>query len=291
MKIEDLALSFVPNLKPEAVAHLLEVFGDAEAIYAASETELVARAGLRADMAKKLAAGVGLKAAKMEEKYCHNQGISILCSSAAEYPNRLKFTSDYPHIIYIVGEQSLLNSSVLVSLVGEQQDMSSYGRRMVMRIVEQLAELMPEVVIVGMLEGCVDSLAMRYAMNCGLRVVAVATSPLGQLSIDAGRYLADEILNMGGTVVSQEGLYSTVEVNRYGAAERIVAGMCDAVVVVECGMVPEVARCADSYGRLLCAVPGRATDSMSWGANRMISSMMAHMVCSGRDIVELLEES
>ena len=291
MKIEDLALSFVPNLKPEAVAHLLEVFGDAEAIYAASETELVARAGLRADMAKKLAAGVGLKAAKMEEKYCHNQGISILCSSAAEYPNRLKFTSDYPHIIYIVGEQSLLNSSVLVSLVGEQQDMSSYGRRMVMRIVEQLAELMPEVVIVGMLEGCVDSLAMRYAMNCGLRVVAVATSPLGQLSIDAGRYLADEILNMGGTVVSQEGLYSAVEVNRYGAAERIVAGMCDAVVVVECGMVPEVARCADSYGRLLCAVPGRATDSMSWGANRMISSMMAHMVCSGRDIVELLEES
>ena len=291
MKIEDLALSFVPNLEPRTVAHLLEVFGDAEAIYASSEAELISRVGLRVDIAKKLAAGVGLEAAKREERHSQQQGVSILCSSDVEYPQRLKFTSDYPHIIYIVGEQSLLDSSVVVSLVGEPQSMSSYGQRMVMRLIEQMAELMPEVVIVGMLEGRVDSLAMRYAMDCGLRVVAVATSPLGQLSIDAGRYLADEILSMGGAVVSQEGLYSAEEANRYGAAERIVAGLCDAVVVVECGMVPEVARCADSYGRLLCAVPGRATDSMSWGANRMTSSMMAHMVCSGRDIVELLEES
>ena len=291
MKIEDLALSFVPNLEPRAVAHLLEIFGDAEAIYASSEAELMSRAGLRVDIAKRLAAGVGLEAAKREEKHCYEQGVSILCSSDVEYPKRLKFASDYPHIIYIVGEQSLLDSSVLISLVGEPQSMSSYGERMVMRIIEQMAELMPEAVIVGMLEGCVDSLAMRYALNCGLRVIALATSPLGQLSIEDGRCLADEILGMGGAVVSQAGLYSAEEVNRYGATERLVAGLCDAVVVVECGMVPEVARCADSYGRLLCAVPGRATDSMSWGANRMISSMMAHMVCSGKDIVELLEEN
>ena len=291
MKIEDLALSFVPNLEPRAIAHLLEIFGDAEAIYASSEAELMSRAGLRVDIAKRLAAGIGLEAAKREEKHCYEQGVSILCSSDVEYPKRLKFTSDYPHIIYIVGEQSLLDSSVLISLVGEPQSMSSYGERMVMRIIEQIAELMPEAVIVGMLEGCVDSLAMRYALNCGLRVIALATSPLGQLSIEGGRCLADEILGMGGAVVSQAGLYSAEEVNRYGAAERLVAGLCDAVVVVECGMVPEVARCADSYGRLLCAVPGRATDSMSWGANRMISSMMAHMVCSGKDIVELLEEN
>ena len=52
MKIEDIALTLIPNLTPLAVAHLLEVFGSAEAIYAASEAELISRAGLRADIAK-----------------------------------------------------------------------------------------------------------------------------------------------------------------------------------------------------------------------------------------------
>ena len=54
MKIEDLALSFVRGLTPRAVAYLLEHFGSAEALFAASEAELIQRAELRADIARNI---------------------------------------------------------------------------------------------------------------------------------------------------------------------------------------------------------------------------------------------
>ena len=63
MKIEDIALSLVPNLVPQAAAHLLESFGSAEAIDAATESELISKAALRADIARKIAEGYGLNQA------------------------------------------------------------------------------------------------------------------------------------------------------------------------------------------------------------------------------------
>ncbi|MBQ9137520.1 MAG: DNA-processing protein DprA [Alistipes sp.] len=291
MKIEELALSFVPNLEPRAIVHLLELFGDAGAIYACSEAELVSRAGLRADIARSIASGTGLDAAAKELKHCESEGVTVLCASQEGYPNRLRYTSDYPHIIYMVGDVSLADSPSVISLVGERESMSSYANKMVLRTIEQLADLMPEVVIVGMLEGAVDGLALRYAVNCGMRAIGVATVPLAQMTVESGRHLATEILEAGGAIVSQVGVMSAADRDIYSASERIVAGMCDAMVIVECGQMLDIARCADSYGRTLCAVPGRATDSMSWGANRMIASGLAQMVCTGRDIAEILEQS
>lgn len=190
----------------------------------------------------------------------------------------------------MVGDDALPNSSLLVAITGERGQISAYGNKMVIRLIEQLADIMPEVVIVGMLDSCVDSLAMRYALNCGLRVVAVASAPLSQLSAQAGRHLADEILEAGGAIISELGVMSAVVDDRQSADERLVAALSDGVVVIESGEIPNIARCADSYSRSLMALPGRANDAMSWGTNRMIATSMAQMVCSERDIFKILEE-
>ena len=44
-------------------------------------------------------------------------------------------------------------------------------------------------------------------------------------------------------------------------------------------------RLADGYNRTLMAVPGRATDFASAGANLLIRTQRAQMVCTGEDIV------
>ena len=289
MKIEDIALTLIPNLTPLAVAHLLEVFGSAEAIYAASEAELISRAGLRADIAKKIVAGYGLPQAAREIESCQRAGITVVASCDRAYPERVRFCADYPHIIYMVGDTSLPNSSTLLAIVGERQSVSGYGNKMILKLIEQIAELMPEAVIVGMLESCTDATALRIASTYGLQTIAISSVALSELSCSEYSRLADEILTSGGAIVSEVGSASALREDGYSADERIVAGLSDGVVVVESGDVPNIAKCADSYSRMLFALPGRATDVTSWGTNRMIASSMAHLVCSGRDIVNILD--
>ena len=289
MKIEDIALTLVPNLTNQATAHLLELFGSAEAIYATAESELISRGQLRADIAKNIAAGYGLKQAQREVERCQSSGVAIIASTDKQYPHRLKFCADYPHIIYMVGNAWLPNSSSLLAIVGEKDNISAYGNKMLTKLIEQIAELMPEVVIVGMLDSYTDFAALRIAMIHGLQVIAISSTPLNKLSKSEHLHFAAEVLAAGGAIVSEVGTASALRVNSYSADQRIVAGLCDGVAVVEYGAIPDVAKFADSYGRTLCALPGRATDTMSWGTNRMIASSMAHLVCSGRDIVRLLD--
>ncbi len=289
MKIEDIALTLVPNLTPHAVTHLLEVFGSAEAIYAATETELISRAGLRADIAKNIRLGYGLSQAKQEIETCQRNGVAILASCDNAYPHRLRFCADSPHIIYMVGDVSLPNNSSLIAIVGEKQNISAYGNKMIVKLIEQIAELMPESVIVGMLDSCTDATALRIASVYSLQSIAISSVPLSQLADSESYRLAEEILSAGGTILSEVGKGSPVREDGYSSDERIVAGLSDGVIVVESGTIPTVAKCADSYGRMLFALPGRATDATSWGTNRMIATSMAHLVCSGRDIVNILD--
>ena len=52
MPIKAIALTFVPRLGTRAAVHLLESFGSAEAIYAASVEDLISQAELREDVAR-----------------------------------------------------------------------------------------------------------------------------------------------------------------------------------------------------------------------------------------------
>lgn len=67
MAIDDIALTLVPGLGVKGVVHLLEVFGTAQAIFAASADELSGRAELRPDIARSIAA---LKAIRRPNANC-----------------------------------------------------------------------------------------------------------------------------------------------------------------------------------------------------------------------------
>ena len=288
MKNEDLALSFERGLSPRGVVHLLEQFGSAEAVYLASEAELINRAELRADIARNIVKRATFSAAKREAALCKDRGIEVVASTDSAYPEQLRFMADYPHIIYMVGNSSLLASGKLCALVGERDSISSYGEKMVYRLLEQIADIAPEVVVVGALEGGVDGVALRCAHHFGLRCIGVTDSPLSQIVPQSCERIAAEILDSGGALLSEVGVHSAVVDTEHAAHHRIIAGLCGAVVVVEGSKVPQVAKFADGYGRTLFAVPGRVTDPMSSGTNAMISSSMAQMVCTGRDILEQL---
>lgn len=289
MKIEDIAISFVPNLTPRAVVHLLETFGSAERVYSASVDELVRVAELKESIARDIVARAGFAEAERELKVCEVSGIRVVASTDSSYPNQLRYTGDYAHIIYVVGESSLLKSPSMCAVVGCQSGITPYGEKMALAILDYIAEVAPETVIAGALDGDFNMVVLSAAIGAGLRVVGVSASPLSQISSQRYLSLADDILSHGGLIISEQGENSAKVDQALYPHHRLIAGLCSGIVVVESSEIPPIAKYADSYGRTLLALPGRTTDSLSWGTNRMIATSMAQMVCTIKDVAEYLD--
>ena len=100
MAIDDIALTLVPGLGVKGVVHLLEVFGTAQAIFAASADELAGRAELRPDVARSIAARKSHPEAERELRHCRRHGITPLASTDDAYPALLREIPDYPHVLY-----------------------------------------------------------------------------------------------------------------------------------------------------------------------------------------------
>ena len=66
MTIEDIALQMTPGIGIKGAVHLLELFGDARSIFAATADELVAKADLRPDTAQQIVRRKGFPAAEKE---------------------------------------------------------------------------------------------------------------------------------------------------------------------------------------------------------------------------------
>ena len=112
MTVEDMALTFVPKLGVRGAVHLLRCFGSAAAIYSASEDELRSRAELRADIARDIANGRGMRDAEREAEYCRRCGITPVASTDDAYPPLLREIDDYPAVIYVNGDVEALTGPI-----------------------------------------------------------------------------------------------------------------------------------------------------------------------------------
>ena len=291
MQIEDIALTFIPRLGVRGAVHLLEEFGTAGAIFAAGADELIGRASLREDVARRIASHDGFREAERELAYCEKHGIRPIASTDAEYPQMmLRGTADYPHVIYIQGDAAVLNRR-MISIVGTRR-CSAMSDAMCLRTVGELAERIPDLTVVSGLAFGVDSQAHRAAVACGVPTVAVLPEVLPDVSPATHRALADDILAHGGVLLSELNSATHRNPSLYLLQRnRIIAAMGEGLLVVESplkGGSLVTAGIADSYHRTVMALPGRPSDSRSGGCNALIRRNVAVLVNSAGDIIESL---
>ena len=291
MKIEDIALTFIPRLGVRGMVYLLEEFGSAEAIFAADVDTLVRRAALNEEVARRIAAKEGFREAERELKYCEKHGIRPIASTDPEYPQMMvRGTSDYPHVIYVQGDASVLNRRT-ISIVGTRR-CSAMSDSACLRIVGGLAEQLHDLTVVSGLAFGVDSQAHRAAVACGVPTVAVIPEVLPDIYPTSHRALADDILAHGGVLLTELNSATRRNPSLYLISRnRIIAAMGEGLLVVESplkGGSLVTAGMADSYNRTVMALPGRPTDSHSAGCNALIRRNMAQLVCTAGDIIETL---
>lgn len=286
MTVEDLALQFTPGIGVKGAVHLLEHFGSAQRIFAATEEELTVEAELRPDLARQVVRRTGFSSAEKELKYCTKHGIVPIASTDPDYPALLREIPDYPHIIYVKGNPAVLSECCL-SVVGTREA-TPYGQIMCHRLIERLAERVPRLAVVSGLAFGIDVAAHRAALSAKVPTIAVLPCSLPGIMPTQHTAIARDMLDHGGALVTELHSQTRQKGTAYIARNRIIAALSAGCVVVESpdsGGSLITARFADEYHRAVMAVPGRATDRSSAGTNHLIRNRKAQLVLSAEDII------
>ncbi|HDO26894.1 MAG TPA: DNA-protecting protein DprA, partial [Bacteroidetes bacterium] len=175
----------------------------------------------------------------------------------------------------------------VIAIVGTRRA-TNYGKSRCDEIVNSLKE--KNVLVVSGLAYGIDSCAHRKSLDYGLETVGVLGHGLDRIYPGQNMKLAEKMLERGGLLTE---FMSNTKPDRenFPRRNRIVAGMSDAVLVVESGRKGGAlitAELAVSYNRDVFAVPGRVNDEMSKGCHFLIKTNRAALCETGDDIAYLM---
>lgn len=283
--IYQLALTQVPYIGNVQAKLLAEEFGTAEAIFKAKKSTLEKIEGIgevRASSIKKFDA---FNDQEDEIKFIEKYKIKPLFLTADDYPKRLLHCYDPPTLLFYRGSANL-NTSKIISIIGTRSN-SDYGKMMTEKILASLAPHQP-LVVSGLAYG-IDAIAHKQSLKQQLPTVAVLAHGLDKIYPSQHTALAKEMIAEGGGILTEFRKDTKPDRHNFPERNRIVAGMCDATIVIETGIKGGsmiTANLAYSYNRDVFAIPGKTTDSKSEGCNYLIQSNKAVLIRSGEDIIE-----
>lgn len=145
------------------------------------------------------------------------------------------------------------------------------------------------VVLSGLARG-VDTAAHRGAVSAKGRTVAVFGTGVDVVYPKENSRLADQILSLGGALISEFPLGTFAAPQNFPIRNRIISGISFGVLVVEAAEYSGTritARCALEQDRQVFAVPGNVTNKNSWGPNTLIKQG-AKLVATWEDVWEEL---
>lgn len=256
--------------RTEIANELMSKFGTAEALYAGRCGKEASR--YSAILERAFSVG-NLDWAEKEVEWCNSKGIRLLFRGERDFPALLSECNDAPFMLYYKGTADL-NNPRSVSIVGTRLA-SAYGKEGCSIIIGHLAEYMP-LVVSGLAYG-IDITAHREALEAELDTVAVLPNGMDMIYPSRHRDIAVRMAHNGGLLTE----FPRGEVPRkmnFIRRNRIIAAMTQAVIVVESrvkGGSMITAELAGGYGRDVFALPGRITDSNSFGCNYLISKNVA----------------
>lgn len=180
-------------------------------------------------------------------------------------------------------------SRKLLCIVGARK-YTSYGKEAVETLVEGLKGY-PVTIVSGLALG-IDSIAHRAAIKNNLPTIAVPGSGLALKVLHPQSHtgLAKEIVESGGTMLSEfEPEFKSVYWS-FPQRNRIMAGMSHATFVIEAEQKSGTlitARLATEYNRDVLALPGNIWNSTSFGPHMLIR-LGATPIRSSDDLLEAL---
>lgn len=286
MGFYEIALSFVPGIGNVLGKKLVNFCGSAEGVFKENKRSLRKIPRIGEKILQTLSGKEALIRAEQEMKFIEKYQIKALPFTSREYPSRLLNCIDSPLVLYYKGKEDL-NQPKMISIVGTRTP-TEYGKDICQKLVTELVD--QQVFIISGLAYGIDTTAHRAALDKGLLTAGILGHGLDRIYPYLNKSLAEKMIHQGGLLTDFPSGTKPDREN-FPRRNRIIAGMSDAVIVVEAaikGGALITADIANSYNRDVFAVPGRIGDIYSGGTNELIKVNKASLIQSGKDIVYLL---
>lgn len=205
------------------------------------------------------------------------------------YPYRLKECYGKPEQLFVKGNIPSMEGHV-VAIVGTRQP-TERGKELTETLVRELHERLDRLTIVSGGAYGIDIAAHRAAIKYGIPTIMVLAHGLDRMY--PYQHINDAKMAMqNGGVVSEYPEGTEPFATNFLQRNRIIAGLADAVVIVESkekGGSLCTARYAFEYDRGLFAFPGRPADVTSMGCNALIRKNYARLINSADDLIASME--
>lgn len=281
-----LALHLAPGIGGHTIRQLISYTGTADKVFTIPKGKLLSIPGLGHAKINKLRETTNLKKAEEILNKAHITGTAVISYQDQAFPERLRGCYDAPVILFYKGNADL-NSKRIISVVGTRKA-SRYGIEQTGSIIKGIKEYNP-VIVSGLAYG-VDICAHKTALLNEMATIGVMASGLNHVYPSVHASTAEKMQVSGG-LLSEYSFEELPEPGKFPARNRIIAGLSDAVIVVEAaakGGALITAEMANTYHREVFAVPGNNNIVTSEGCNLLIRNHKAHILTKPQDIPYIL---
>lgn len=275
----------IPGIGEKTIRLLLSRFKRPGKVYTASEAELSeCLKGTQLTHVLERQRNWNLKE---EYEKLDIKGIGVVFYGEKTYPKRLLEIPDAPYALFYRG--SLPKEEALSVAVIGARECSGYGEFVAAQLGRYLGEQGIQV-ISGMARG-IDGISQTAAMEAGGTSYGVLGSGVDVCYPKSNHRLYDRLIKQGG-VLSAYVPGALPASGHFPPRNRIVSGLADALVVVEArgksGTLITVDMALEQ-GKEVFVVPGRITDRLSDGCNRLLTQG-AGVFLTPADFVSQLRE-
>jgi DNA processing protein len=281
-----LALHFIPGLGDYLIRQLISYCGSAEKVFQLPRGKLLKVPGIGSVTADAIKKEKPFQRAENEIIKAEKEETRLIFFIDRNYPSRLRQLNDAPTLLYAKGNIDFENPK-MVGIVGTRKA-TEYGRRCVDELIGGLVS--HRACIVSGLAYGIDIHAHKQSLRHGLPTIGVMGSGIDVIYPASHKETVRRMYYSGG-IVTEHPFGTNPDAHNFPARNRIVAGLCDAIVIVEAaakGGALITAEIANSYNKDVFAFPGNIGQTTSEGCNNLIKTNKAFLITSVKDLEYLM---
>ncbi len=286
-KIYQIALSLLNGIGPKKAKLLAAYVGSVRGVFEEKTSVLAKVPGIGSQILKSINKKECLERAELEFEFIQKHNIQAHFYQDASYPKKLMQCDDGPIVLFTKGNMDF-NKRKNIAIVGTRKA-TSYGKNMTRKFVKDLQDY--DVQIISGLAFGIDITAHKAALEFNVPTLGVLAHGLDDLYPVGHKSTAKKMQESEGGIVSEFLSGTVADPKNFPKRNRIVAGICDATVVMESsqkGGSLITAGLANGYNRDVFAFPGNADKLSSVGCNYLIQKNRAHLITSAQDMVDIL---
>lgn len=265
---------------------LTDCLGNAEKVYNSTKTELLSTNMIDEAVADRIIESKDIERINLLYDDFKKLDQSLLTRSMIQFPEKLKKITNAPYGLFYIGDFPN-NFDKCISIVGARR-CSQYGKCMATEIAYELTKR-GYIIVSGMALG-IDNAAHEGALKADGITVAVLGCGV-DICYPRGNINTYVDIKKKGVIISEQ-FPKTEPINyNFPSRNRIISALSNQVVIIEAREKSGSLITADfalEQGKDIYALPGRITDTLSGGCNKLIEQG-AGIITSVSDFINCID--